>query len=400
MMANNIHELAQEAFDSGNYQLALELFGHILQFSSDKYSPSTKSLISIDTYIGYGDSLARCGHIRESFNVFAFICSKLGCSIPVHKLKHLTIGLLESVTSSIASPEARHRKLSETQLSQSQKHLQHKQQQQQPQQQHKPFLQNDSSECAKRVLYECCQQRTKHNGSPCMVDKSHGDIEQQVGNDNNDVIVDRSYLLAQEYDKFDSKQSDDRHHHHHHHFRHHHHHHHHQQQPQQQQPKQSLCCDQMTSVKLDCNVQRWSDGVVAIEPHNSNSGYNTDCSVYLDSKCSTMKSISCNVANELDPLLCPMCAHVLVCPVTMNCGHTFCRDCVHNETQCQVCDKRFLVYGDANLKQDVLITRLVEKWWTPHIQAETINGKTQTLLRQNVLDEALKSCNEALETCK
>lgn len=359
-MANHIHELAQEAFDNGNYQLALELFGHILQFSADKYTPSVKSLISIDTYIGYSDSLARCGHIRESFNVFAFICSKLGCSIPVHKLKHLTIGLLESVTSTVTSVEARHRKLSETQLPQ--KHLQHQQKQQK---QHQPL--NDSSECAKRVLNECSQQRINCNGGASMASKNHSDIVKQGDTNAN--------WTAQEYEKYDDKQSVTsamKSHHRHHRFRHHHHHHYHHHH-----------CHRRGSE---------SDGPT--------SGSNTECSVYSDSRCDTVKSIHCNVPNELDPLLCPMCCHVLVFPVTMNCGHTFCRDCVVNETQCQVCDKRFLVYSNVDLKQDVLITRLVEKWWTPHIQAETINQKTQTFLRQNILDEALKSCNEALEKCK
>lgn len=378
-MANNIHELAQEAFDNGNYQLALELFGHILQFS-DKYSPSTKSLISIDTYIGYGDSLARCGHIRESFNVFAFICNKLGCSIPVHKLKHLTIGLLESVTSPVTAPEARQRQLSETQLPQ--KHLLHKQQQQQQQSLPlAPLTQSESSECAKFVLHECSQQRTtKYSGPQYAGNKHHSDIGKQNECETN---VNRTQFvydhpLAQEYNnkKCECKKPGDRNH-------------------------SILCTDQMPNVKLDGKDKRWTGGCAVGETNNGNCNLccNSDCgSMYLDNRCGTVKTIS-NAMNELDPLLCPMCAHVLISPITMNCGHTFCRDCVHNETQCQVCDKRFLVYGDA-LKQDVLITRLVEKWWMPHIQAETVNEKTQTLLRQNVLDEALKSCNEALEKCK
>lgn len=393
-MANNIHELAQEAFDSGNYQLALELFGHILHFS-DKYAASVKSLISIDTYIGYGDSLARCGHIRESFSVFAFICSKLGYSVPMHKLKHLTIGLLESVTSSTVSPEARQRQLSvETQLPQ--KHLLHKQYQQQQQQQQQPLplaplTQSDSSECAKFVLHECSQQRTKYI-SPHAGNKNHIDIGKQFENETNmnrTQFVCNDHGAAQEYEKCDCKKS------------------------------HPMCSDQMVNiVKMDIGGKEAKrrnnscSGIVSAgggggggivltngvtgEMNNGNCYSNSECSVFLDNRCNS-KTIS--NAHETDPLLCPMCAHVLLYPVTMNCGHTFCRDCVHNETQCQVCDKRFLVYGDA-LKQDVLITRLVEKWWMPHIQTESVNETTQTLLRQNALDEALKSCNDALEKCK
>lgn len=368
-MANNIHELAQEAFDNGNYRLALELFGHIIHFS-DRYASSIKPLISIDTYIGYGDSLARCGHIRESFNVFVFICSKLGYSVPVHKLKHLTIGLLESVTK---STEVRQRRLSETQLPS--KHLLLKQQQQHQQQQSlplAPLTQSDSSECAKFVLHECSQQRTKYNGPAYAANnKNNGDIGKQIDeietNVNRTQYVSHVYdhqLLSDYHEKCDGKKSD----------------------------RMSSRIEASSNVKMDCKDKRWN----SVESNHGNCCRNSDCSVVLDNRCN-IKTIS-NV-NEMDPLLCPMCAHVLLNPVTMSCGHTFCRDCVHNETQCQVCDKRFLVFGDA-LKQDVLITRLVEKWWMPYIQAESLNEKTQTLLRQNALDEALKSCNEVLEKCK
>lgn len=379
-MANNIHELAQEAFDSGNYQLALELFGHIIHFS-DQYAASVKSLISIDTYIGYGDSLARCGHIRESFNVFAFICSKLGYSMPIHKLKHLTIGLLESVTSSTTSilPEARQRQLSETQLPQ--KHLLLKQQQHHQQQQQQqplplaPLTQSDSSECAKFVLHECSQQRTKHSipytGNNT---KSHSDIAKQIDHEINQNRTQFVYdhQLAQEYDKCDCKKSIG---------------------------LMSPRHDPSSNNKMDNGKEAKRRMMNGSETNNGNCYCNSECSVYLDNRNCNIKTISNANANEMDALLCPICAHVLLYPVTMSCGHTFCRDCVHNETQCQVCDKRFLIYGDA-LKQDVLITRLVEKWWMPHIQAESVNEKTQTLLHQSALDEALKSCNEALEKCK
>lgn len=387
-MANNIHELAQEAFDSGNYQLALELFGHILHFS-EKYAASVKSLISIDTYIGYGDSLARCGHIRESFNVFAFICSKLGYSVPVHKLKHLTIGLLESVTSSAVSPEARQRQLSETQLPQ--KHLQLKQQQQQQQPLPlAPLTQSDSSECAKFVLHECAQQRTKYISSYVGNNKNHSDIgikpiENETNMNRTQFVYDHE--SDQEYDKCNCNKS------------------------HAMGPMCSIDSTMAKIVRLDGEAKRRNNSGCAVdsggggggggdtsggEMNNGNCCCNSECSMFLDNRCNS-KTIG-NV-HETDPLLCPICAHVLVYPVTMNCGHTYCRDCVHNETQCQVCDKRFLVYGDA-LKQDVLITRLVEKWWMPYIQAESVNETTQTLLRQNALDEALKSCNDALEKCK
>lgn len=44
---------------------------------------------------------------------------------------------------------------------------------------------------------------------------------------------------------------------------------------------------------------------------------------------------------EYDPLLCPLCRDVLRCPVTTNCGHTFCRQCCETITMCNICHVKF-----------------------------------------------------------
>lgn len=381
-MANNIHELAQEAFDSGNYQLALELFEHLLRYSDKlntncEYIPLSKTLISIDTYIGYGNSLARCGRIRESFSVFAFICNQLGYLVPIHRLKHLTIGLLECFTSPL-SLKVRQRHLYELQLPPQQKQL--PQRHQHYQQSHNQMLpnvlsmqqQNDANDCAKSLLNNCLQQQHQQpNEQPEHPQKmilADLNVNQKFNCESNKLSVDPivtqefSYQLNNDHSSIfghndesnDAKMdfSDDQHQSHH--------------QPQSKQHRNSM----------------------------KKSASTTNEPYLINNRCTNH-----NCANDIDPLLCSMCAHVLLHPVTMSCGHTFCRNCIYNETQCQVCDKRFLVYGDS-LKQDVLISRLVEKWWMPYIQAESVNDKTKTLLRQNAFDEALKSCNDSLEKCK
>lgn len=382
-MANNIHELAQEAFDSGKYQLALELFEHLLRCSDKlntncEYIPLSKTLISIDTYIGYGNSLARCGRIRESFSVFAFICNQLGYLVPIHRLKHLTIGLLEVFTSSL-SFKVRQRHLSEFQLTPLQKQLPQKQLLHY-QQSHKKMLpnmlsmqiqQNDASDCAKCLSNNCLQQQHQQPDEPqpqkmiledlninqkfyCELNKLSVDpivnekFSYQLNNDHSNIFAHNDSIDAK-MDFNDDQQQ--------------------QQQHWQHQPKQHR------------NSMRKSAST-------TNEKYS------IKNRCTNH-----NCTYDIDPLLCSMCTHVLLHPVTMNCGHTFCRNCCYNETQCQVCDKRFLTHGDS-LKQDVLISRLVEKWWMPYIQAKAVNDKTKTLLRQNAFDEALKSCNDSLEKCK
>ncbi|XP_061391284.1 uncharacterized protein LOC133326678 [Musca vetustissima] len=45
--------------------------------------------------------------------------------------------------------------------------------------------------------------------------------------------------------------------------------------------------------------------------------------------------------DDLDPLLCPLCRDILRCPVTANCGHTFCRQCCDTITMCNICHIKF-----------------------------------------------------------
>lgn len=247
-MANNVHELAKQAFDNGNYQLAVELFECILQIS-DKLcavNVTNDELISMETYVAYGDALARCGRIRESFYVYVFVCNQLGQVLPLDKLMHLTFGLLECVVTSVTHSKWQH-----------------------------------------------------HNH------------------------------------------------------------------------QSSTVCPSSDNINLP------SSNVTALRATLS----------------------STNNHNIRDPFVCPVCSDVFVCPVTTTCGHTYCRNCIEQLKQCLICERSLHVYNDE-FKQDVLIGRLVEKWWMPHVQARVTNDETHTLLVQDELDRALKSCNVSLEKCK
>ncbi|XP_030385841.1 LON peptidase N-terminal domain and RING finger protein 1 [Scaptodrosophila lebanonensis] len=207
---------------------------------------------------------------------------------------------------------------------------------------------------------------------------------------------------------------------------------------------------------------------------------------------------------DYDPLHCPLCRDTLRCPVTTNCGHTFCRQCCETITMCNICHVKFPRSADPQMgvasmgggalttttsssttaspasrffaglgnssalsvpstasfpgnfglrspvpapttvttttvasttatatttmastsaaaaaglgyvaalgspslgrtanamkfMPDVLIRRLVEKWWGADLQAKKINEKASSCMHLNLLDDALKFCNASLE---
>lgn len=51
----------------------------------------------------------------------------------------------------------------------------------------------------------------------------------------------------------------------------------------------------------------------------------------------------------------------------------------------------------GGFEQDILIRRLVEKWWSPLLKASELNEEAERCLDRNLLDDALKSCNQSLE---
>lgn len=165
-------------------------------------------------------------------------------------------------------------------------------------------------------------------------------------------------------------------------------------------------------------------------------------------------NISDSSEKSVDPLLCPVCEEILKYPVTSLCGHSYCRECCFGRTNCVVCGQKFPILinntmfdlqkpssststpssaqtmigknatitsdislintglenknicadmflhddlGCGGFEQDILVRRLTEKWWNTSIKSSDLNDEAERYLQRNLLDEALKCCNQSLE---
>ncbi len=87
-MATQLLDLAKDAFKDHNYLVSCEIYEKLLKENGRK---------TTDLYFGYGDSLAKCGRIKEALDIYAHICYQLCEIMPVDKLKHLASSIIEFI---------------------------------------------------------------------------------------------------------------------------------------------------------------------------------------------------------------------------------------------------------------------------------------------------------------
>lgn len=104
---------------------------------------------------------------------------------------------------------------------------------------------------------------------------------------------------------------------------------------------------------------------------------------------------------EVDALLCGICDDLLKFPVTVQCGHTFCRQCAGTLRRCIRCpiDQDIIEQpqNGGGFEKDVFISRLVDKWWGSELKVQPRNENARLHLDAGHLDQALRCANESLE---
>ncbi|KAK6629244.1 hypothetical protein RUM43_003061 [Polyplax serrata] len=98
--------------------------------------------------------------------------------------------------------------------------------------------------------------------------------------------------------------------------------------------------------------------------------------------------------NYVGVFVCGICENVLRHPTTTHCGHTFCRRCLVKDMSrtCRKCGSKI----NSSLETNVLVKRLVEKFWSGEVIAAEIRDEGNDHLQRNQLEDAVAKYNEAL----
>ncbi|TMS17817.1 LON peptidase N-terminal domain and RING finger protein 2 [Larimichthys crocea] len=98
----------------------------------------------------------------------------------------------------------------------------------------------------------------------------------------------------------------------------------------------------------------------------------------------------------MDLLECPLCLFLMCEPVTMSCGHTFCRRCVggYLPSKCPLCKERLKQREVKSMKNNVLLISVVEK-----CRPDETKMKCHILekLKTDEFTEALRIADEGLD---
>ncbi|XP_040201043.1 LON peptidase N-terminal domain and RING finger protein 1-like isoform X3 [Rana temporaria] len=100
----------------------------------------------------------------------------------------------------------------------------------------------------------------------------------------------------------------------------------------------------------------------------------------------------------MELLACPCCQHPLWDPVTVPCGHTFCKRCLQGAARgrCQVCRTKLKISGEQELRCNTLLSDLLDKCLDPHTKINRITRDLRHLIAQQKYEEAGKVACKAV----
>ncbi|XP_060783675.1 LON peptidase N-terminal domain and RING finger protein 1 isoform X2 [Neoarius graeffei] len=100
----------------------------------------------------------------------------------------------------------------------------------------------------------------------------------------------------------------------------------------------------------------------------------------------------------MEHLECPICLFLLCEPVTMSCGHSFCRRCIMGicaPSRCPVCSERLKQTHAKNIRNNVLLFSIIEKYCPEETRTRC---EIQERLRARDFPKALCMAEDRMET--
>ncbi|KAJ8337672.1 hypothetical protein SKAU_G00366380 [Synaphobranchus kaupii] len=100
----------------------------------------------------------------------------------------------------------------------------------------------------------------------------------------------------------------------------------------------------------------------------------------------------------MDFVECPICEFLMCEPVTVPCGHSFCRRCVgiSLSARCPVCKERLKLRDVKNIKNNVLLFSVIEKCCPEEVN---MKRRLQERLKACEFTQALRIVDEGLDIC-
>ncbi|XP_031979483.1 LON peptidase N-terminal domain and RING finger protein 3 isoform X2 [Corvus hawaiiensis] len=103
---------------------------------------------------------------------------------------------------------------------------------------------------------------------------------------------------------------------------------------------------------------------------------------------------------EWDVFRCRKCQGFLFEPVSLPCGHTFCKKCLERdrapESRCVLCKEEGGTAAGQLLRVNVILSNLLTKWFPCQVKASQLRHEGNLLYKEKKLQAALQKYNEAV----
>lgn len=107
---------------------------------------------------------------------------------------------------------------------------------------------------------------------------------------------------------------------------------------------------------------------------------------------------------EWDVFRCRKCQGFLFEPVSLPCGHTFCKKCLERdrapESRCVLCKEAGGATAGQLLRVNVILSNLLTKWFPCQVKASQLRHEGNLLYKEKKLQAALQKYNEAVSLGK